>query len=75
MKEDLKKNFDELITMGKGAISIGEEKLKEVTDSEGFKKFDSDLKNEIGKMEESGKKLKEDLLKRGQAKEQEKQNK
>jgi len=66
MKDELKKNFSDLITMGKGALSFGEEKLKEVTESDGFKKFDNDLKTEIGKMENKGKQIKEDLMNKGQ---------
>ena len=76
MKEQLKKDFSDLVTMGKGAISLGEEKLKEVTESEGFKNFNNDLNNEISKLEVKGKQIKEDLMNRGKAKEQEKnQNK
>lgn len=75
MKDELKKDFQDILTMGKGAISFGEEKLKQVTDSDSFKKFDSDLKNEIGKMEESGKKIKDDLMSRGQEKDKKEENK
>ncbi len=65
MKEQLEKDFKELLQMGKGALSFGESKLKEVQESKEFQNFDSDLKKELGKIEQDGKKLKDDLMSKG----------
>jgi hypothetical protein len=65
MKDQLKKNLDELVTMGKGAINLGQEKLNDFQNSEEFKKFDNSVKDSVNKLEEEGKKLKEELIARG----------
>ena len=72
MKDELQKDIKEIVTMGKGAISLGEEKLNELQNSEEFKKFGACVKEGVTKLTEEGKKLKEDLLARGSKQEENK---
>ena len=72
MRDQLEKDIKEIVTMGKGAISLGEEKLNELQNSEEFKKFDASVKDGVIKAKEEGKKLKEELLARGSKQEEKK---
>lgn len=72
MRDQLEKDIKEIVTMGKGAISLGEEKLNELQNSEEFKKFDASVKDGVIKAREEGKKLKEELLARGSKQEENK---
>ena len=68
------KTMDDLIQMGKGAISYGEDAIKKIEESDDFKNFDKDLKDFCNKVEEKGKNLKEDLLARGKEYDERKNN-
>ena len=68
------KTMDEIIQMGKGAISYGEDAIKKIEQSDDFKNFDRDLKDFINKAEEKGKNLKDDLLARGKEYDEKKNN-
>lgn len=70
MRDQLEKDIKEIVTMGKGAISLGEEKLTEFQNSEEFKKFDASVKDSVTRLGEEGKKLKEELLARGSKQEE-----
>ena len=68
------KTMDDLIQMGKGAISYGEDAIKKIEQSDDFKNFDKDLKDFCNKVEEKGKNLKDDLLTRGKEYDEKKNN-
>ena len=68
------KTMDDLIQMGKGAISYGEDAIKKIEQSDDFKNFDRDLKDFCNKVEEKGKNLKDDLLARGKEYDEKKNN-
>ena len=68
------KTMDDLIQMGKGAISYGEDAIKKIEQSDDFKNFDKDLKDFCNKVEEKGKNLKDDLLARGKEYDEKKNN-
>ena len=59
------KTMDDLIQMGKGALSYGEDALKKIEESDTFKSIDRDVKDFADKFESESMKLKDNLMAKG----------